>query len=130
MTFSAIFDSKVPPYGALGHDHVSLARFRDGLEELANQNNLISLAAFESYEPEDLEGLLADDEETLPDVPISQWFLPAEGLEAINALLEFLAANADLLVKQAEVMKDLAGLRDELEAAQRAGVRFRFAMIM
>lgn len=130
MTFSAIFDSKVPPYGTLGRDHESLARFRDGLEELANQNDLTSLSTFESYEPEDLEGLLADDEETLPDVSISQWFSPAAGLEAVNALLVFVGANADVLVKQADVMKDLAGLRDELEAAQRAGVRFRFAMIM
>ena len=128
VTFSTVFESEAPPYRTLGADHRALARVREGLDRLANKNGLTSLLAFESYAPEDTEGLL--DEETQAQQPAAEWFPPAAGLAAVEALYEYLEAHPGVLAGQAEVMEDLSGLGDELEAAQRAGVRFRFAIIM
>jgi hypothetical protein len=47
-----------------------------------------------------------------------------------TALYEFLERHPAALAGQAEVMQELADVGDELEAAQRAGVLFRFAIIM
>jgi hypothetical protein len=127
-TFSTVFESRIPRYGTLGSDHRALLDARERLDRLADDNDLTSLLEFESYAPEDTEGFL--DEETQAEQPPAEWFDPAAGLAAVNTLYEFLEANPRVLADQAEVMEDLSGIGDELEAAQRAGVRFRFAVVM
>ena len=126
-TFSTVFQSGVPPYGTLGSDHLAVNRARDQLERLAADAGLTSLLAFESYEPEDFEGLL--DEDIQAQQPPAKWFAPADGLAAVGALLAHLDAHPDALPQQAALRNDLVGLADELTAAERAGVRFRFAVI-
>jgi hypothetical protein len=127
-TFSTVFESEAPPYGTLGGDHRVLLRQRDRIGRLATESGLTPLGAFESYDPEDAEGLL--DEETQAQQPPAEWFAPAAGLAAVNALWEFLDARPGTFTAQAELMDDLSEMGDELEAAQRAGVRFRFAVVM
>jgi hypothetical protein len=126
-TFSTVFRSGVPPYGTLGSDHLAVNRARDQLERLAADAGLTSLLAFESYEPEDFEGLL--DEGLKAQQPAAKWFAPTDGLAALCALLAHLDGHPDALPQQAAVRKDLVGLADELKAAERAGVQFRFAVI-
>ena len=128
VTFSTVFESEVLPHETLGADHRALVRVREGLDRLAAKAGLTSLLAFESYAPEDTEGLL--DEETQAQQPPAEWFPASAGLTAIDALYEYLEAHSGVLAGQAEVMEELSDLGDELEAAQRAGVRFRFAVIM
>jgi hypothetical protein len=123
-----VFESEAPPYRTLGSDHRALLSQREDLDHLAAENGLTSLLAFESYAPEDTEGLLA--EETQAQQPPAQWFAPAAGLAAVDALYEYLEAHPRILTGQAKVMENLSEIGDELEAAQRAGVRFRFAVIM
>jgi hypothetical protein len=126
-TFSTVFQSDVPPYGMLGGDHLALNRARDPLDRLATAAGLASLLAFESYEPEDFDGLL--DEETQAQQPPAKWFVPADGFAAVGALLAYLDAHPGALPQQAGVRKDLVEAEDELRSADRAGVRFRFAVI-
>jgi len=128
VTFSTVFESEAPPYHTLGGDHRALARVRERLDRLATQNGLKSLLAFESYAPEDTAGLL-DDETQAQQLP-AKWFTPAAGLEAVDALYEYLEGHPGVFTEHAKVLEDLSGLGDELEAAQRAGVRFRFVIIM
>ncbi len=127
-TFSTVFESDAPPYNTLGSDHLALCRARDRLDRLAKKAKLTSLLAFESYEPEDTEGLL--DEETQAQQPPAEWFAPAAGLAAVEGLLAYLDAHPKALTEQAAVAAELADTADELRAAERAGVRFRFAVIM
>jgi hypothetical protein len=127
-TFSTVFESEVPQYGTLGADHRALLDEREWIDRLATKNELISLLAFESYAPEDTEGLL--DEETQAQQPPAEWFPPEDGLSAVDALWQYLDIHSGVLAEQAEVMEDLSGIAEELEAAQRVGVRFRFAVIM
>jgi hypothetical protein len=127
-TFSAVFESEVPPFGTLGSDHPALSDQRERLDRLATTKGLTSLLAFESYAPEAAEGLL--DEETEAEQPPAEWFAPAAGLAAVNALWDYLESHPGVLPGQAAVLEDLSGIGDELETAQRAGVRFRFAVIL
>jgi hypothetical protein len=130
-TFSAVFEAEVPPYGTLGADHLALLRVRTVLDRLAVNNGLTSLLAFESYAPEDMEveeELL--DKDLQAQQPPVEWFPPAAGVAAIDALWNYLDAHPGVVPGQAEVMEDLSDIGDELEAAQRAGVRFRFTVIL
>jgi len=127
-SFCTVFESKTPPYGTLGGDHRLLLDVRDRLDRLATDRGLTPLGAFESYAPEDTEGLL--DEETQVEQPPAEWFAPEEGLAAINAIWEYLDAHPGTFGRQTEIMEELDDLGDELEAAQRAGTRFRFAVVM
>jgi hypothetical protein len=127
-TFTTVFESEVAPYGRLGSDHRTLLDARDELDQLAEENGLTSLLAFESYAPEDTEGLL--DEETQAAQPPAAWFAPNAGLAAVDALWDYLENHPGVLDEQSEVMADLSETGEELEAAQRAGVRFRFAVVM
>ena len=108
----------------------SSKRLREALDRLAAANGLTSLLAFESYSPEDADAAGLLDDEALAQLPPAEWFAPAAGLAAVNALREHLEAHPDVLAAQAAVMEDLDSVGDELEAAGRAGVRFRFAVIM
>jgi hypothetical protein len=126
-TFSAVFQSDVPPYGTLGGDHLALSRAREALDELATAAGLTSVLAFESYEPEDFEGLLDEDVEVQQ--PPAKWFAPAEGLAAVGALIAHMDAHPGAVPQQVAVREDLAEVEKELKAAERAGIRFRFAII-
>lgn len=126
-TFSTVFQSDVPPYGKLGGDNLALNHARISVDQLAVSAGLTSLLAFESYEPESFEGLL--DDETIAQLPPAKWFASAAGLAAVGALLAHLDARPGALPQQDKVRLDLAKVEDELKAAVRAGVRFRFAVI-
>ncbi|CAN5590565.1 hypothetical protein BH11PLA2_BH11PLA2_42540 [soil metagenome] len=123
-TYTPVFESEVPPYGTLGSDHPDLNRAQRRLDRLAAAVGLTPLSAFESYAPDDLEEF----EDAPPGGhPRAQWFPPAAGLVAVEALRAHLEANQKALSKQAEVLVDLV---EELRAADQAGVQFRFAVIM
>ena len=103
VTFSTVFESEVLPHETLGADHRALVRVREGLDRLAAKAGLTSLLAFESYAPEDTEGLL--DEETQAQQPPAEWFPASAGLTAIDALYEYLEAHSGVLAGQAEVWR-------------------------
>ena len=127
-TFSTVFEAAVPPHGTLGADHRALARVRESLDQLAVANGLTSLLEFERYAPEDVAGLM--DEEAIAQQPPVEWSPPERGLATVNALWDLLAAHPGVLTKQPAVLDDRSEVGDELEAARRAGVRFRFAVII
>jgi hypothetical protein len=127
-TFSTIFETEVSPYGTLGGDNRVVLDMREWLDRLAEKNSLTPLGAFESYAPEDTEGFL--DEETQAEQPPAEWFSATDGLAAVNALWEYLDAHPGTFTSQTKLMEELSDMGDELEAAQRAGVRFRFAVVM
>jgi hypothetical protein len=127
-SFCTVFESETPPYGTLGSDHRVLLDTRQRLDRLAADNGLTPLGHFESYAPEDTEGLL--DDEVQAGMPPAEWFAAEEGLAAVNALWDYLDAHPGTFRRQAELMEELSDLGDELEAARRAGTRFRFAVVL
>lgn len=96
---------------------------------MAEENGLTPLGAFESYAPEDFEGLMDEDDDAIPELPPAQWFDPADGLKAIAELATFLNAHTDAVSEQTFLLEDLSGLKTDLADAQCAGVRFRFAIV-
>jgi hypothetical protein len=127
ISFCVVFEAEVPPHGTLGADHGALTNQKDTLDRLARKNGLIPLSAFESYDREDAAGFL--DEEELEALPEAQWFDPAAGLSAVRSLADYLCSHADAVPDQAEVLADLTGIEEECADAERAGVRFRFAIV-
>ena len=127
-SFITVFESEVPPYRTVGDDNLALSDMRDQLDRLAVGIGLTPLAAFESYGSEDTEGLLDDDEQAAQSP--AEWFPPAAGLQAVEALRAHLDAHPGAIAQQAEMPQDLARVAVELRAAEQAGVRFRFAVVM
>ena len=63
------------------------------------------------------------------DLPAVRWFPAADGLAAVRALAAHLTAHPDSMSGQTDVVAELTALARELADAQRAGVRFRFAVV-
>jgi hypothetical protein len=76
-----------------------------------------------SFEGEDL----TDEQlEALADDHV--WWPPAEGLAAVERLLQWAADNPEKLHRPEDVRADLLGVRVVLEAAVREGVQFNIAV--
>jgi hypothetical protein len=128
MSFCTIFEAAVPEYGTLGGDNPDVYRRKEALDQWATDHGLTPLAAFESYDPEDVADVMGLDE--LPaGLPPVQWFPAADGLAAVQALIDYMTPRPDAISRQAGIMDDLAAIADELTAAEQAGVRFRFALV-
>jgi hypothetical protein len=127
-SFCTVFEAEVPPFGTLGSDHRALLRAKQRLDRLAAHKGLTPLGAFESYDPADTADFL--DEETQAEQPAAEWFVPAERLASVEGLFAYLDAHSDALAGQSRVVEDLSEVADELRAAKRTGVRFRFAVVM
>ncbi len=127
VSFCVVFESDVPPYGTLGADHLALVNRQRMLERLALENGLASLGSFESYDPADAEGLL--DEEEVMEQPAVQWFSPTAALVTVRGLIACFRVRPDLMSRQPELLADLVGIEAELADGEKAGVRFRFAIV-
>jgi hypothetical protein len=125
FAFCTLLEAEVPPYGTLAIDPPSI--LREELDRLATESGLTSLLAFESYSPEDMDGFL--DEDDLADQPPAEWFSAADGLAAVNGLRAYLDAHPGALVGPTDVPTYLSEMAVVLEAASRANVRFRLAII-
>jgi hypothetical protein len=128
VSFSVIFEADVPPHGTLGDD-TSLASRKEDMDRLAGEYGLTSLEAFESYDPGDVAGFFEGEEDEAPGMPPVQWFQAADGLNAVRALVAHLKGYPDALADPDGVLDDLARIESNLLLAERAGVRFRFAVI-
>jgi hypothetical protein len=125
LGFRVFFEAEVPPYGTLGYE-ARRADLRDKIDTLASESGLIPLTAFESYGPAEFAGILDEDESAgLP--PVS-WYDASAGLAAVRALASHLKDNPGMVLNQAATLADLTGIESCLIAAQRAAVRFRFAV--
>ncbi len=127
-SFCTVFEAEVPRWGTLGSDHRVLLRAQRRLDRLAANNGLTPLGTFESYEPADALEML--DKDVLAELSPVQWFAPADGLVAVRELRTYLDAHPGVLREHAEVVEELSEIAEELEAADRTGVRFRFAVVM
>lgn len=123
----AVFEREVPKVGKVGGDNRALLRAKERLDRLAADNGIVPLSTFESYSPDDNAEMIAELDP--PDLPPAEWFAAADGVDTVNKLYELLEdypgiANRDHL------LEDLSALGDVLEAAARAGVRFRLAILL
>jgi hypothetical protein len=128
-SFCAVFEAEAPPHGTLGGDHPALLRRQRRLDRLAGEAGLAPLGAFESYDPADAADYLDEGDEPPADLPPARWFLATDGLAAVRALAAHLAMHPDAVSDQPEVVVELESLAGELADAERAGVRFRFAVV-
>lgn len=126
-SFCVVFETDVPPHGTLGADHAALLKRQQRLNRLAVKQGLTPLEAFESYDPADAAEFL--DEEVAANVPPVAWFPASAGLAAVNALIAYLAVHPDAVPGQNDVLAELTEVVSELADAERAGVRFRFAVV-
>jgi hypothetical protein len=130
VSFCVAFDSDVPPHGMLGADYAALTREKDSLDRLATEHRLVPLAAFESYSADDAAGLLDADELEELQLPEAEWFDPAAGLAAVRALAGWIQFHSAAVHDHEALLTELSGIETELAAAEGAGVRFRFAVVM
>ena len=128
-SFCAVFEADVPPHGTLGGDHPALLRRQRRLDRLAAEAGLTPLGAFESYDPADAADFLDEGGEPPAGLPAARWFPAGDGLAAVRALAAHLAAHPDALSGRPDVAAELEHLAGELAEAERAGVRFRFAVV-
>jgi hypothetical protein len=109
-----------------------LANNFEVLDDIAATNNLTPLTAFADTRevpagfdgtPDDLNDMLG---------PWTEWFDPAEGRSAIQALLDYIYANpeevSDASTRRDQLMEELEELARVLAVAASKNVRFRFEM--
>src|SRR5262245_23302902 len=63
------------------------------------------------------------------DGPPVQWFAATDGLAAVRALAGHLRAHPKDLSNSDDILAELSEIESELADAERAGVRFRFAVV-
>jgi hypothetical protein len=129
--FCVVFKSKVTPYGKVGGDSIALLRGYEKLDKLAAKDGLRTLGSFLSTDPKaaaemlDMEGIDVAD----LDLPAEQWFDPAEGLAAVEALIRYLGENPKAARNAKEMLSELKQVVTELTAAKRAKVKFHFDIV-
>lgn len=123
----AVFEQEVPKVGKVGGDNRALLRAKERLDRLAADNGIVPLSTFESYSPGDNAEMI--EELDPPDLSPTEWFAAADGVDAVNNLYELLEDYPGLANRD-HLLEDLSALGDVLEAAARAGVRFRLAILL
>lgn len=102
----------------------SLARHEDALEKLALRLGMRPLIEFFSADENSMALLIeegAGDQELLRRLPPPQWYLPAEGLKTVQALLQALRDDPQQLGTEGKQV--LSELREYAEVLEKAGDR-------
>lgn len=114
------------PSFAAKMDGKLIARDTEFLDETCRRLGIRELSTFVSASPEDLEGLLEDDEiEAVPEVE-EAWYTPEEGLVVVDALLK--AARADRKTDRKDLIADIDSMRAILVALKSEGMRWHLSI--
>ena len=106
ISFNVAFNKPVPPYGKRGGDHTALGAGAERLDRVAAARGLSTLMQFVSIDPEQVAELSGLDPEELG-VPPLQWFDPAPGIAAVQALATLLRNEPKVIAKGAALLQEL-----------------------
>jgi hypothetical protein len=145
LSFSVVFESEVAPR-RLGHDHVALGEVWERLDRIATDQELGTIGAYLSANPEELAAMFDGDP---GDFPPLEWFDAAGAKKVVRAIREHLTENEDAIDDDEaahppeegarawsessfnvdDVIEDLQGVEKELAAAAKKKVRFHFGLV-
>lgn len=97
------------------------------LEKLFSELNVTPLMDFHSVDPEELAEFFDGDMPEDLNTP-EEWFMAADGLQSVRALLEHLRKNPKAIKNSADVIDDLADFERVLAALAKAKVRWHLAI--
>lgn len=110
----------------------SLARHEDALEKLALKLAVRPLIEFFSADENSMSLLIeegAGDQELLRRLPPPQWYLPADGLKTVRALLQALQDDPQQLGTEGkQVLSELREYAEVLEKADGRNLRWHLAV--
>jgi hypothetical protein len=117
ICFMTAFEKPIPDIGTLGADCISIEPALATLDRLAEKAGLSPISRFVNRDPHALTG----------EKPA--WFNPADGLGAVQGLLERLGRSSRAVKNGKQVAQELKTVERELIAAARDSVRFHFVML-
>ena len=106
----------------------AVAHALDELDALCDRNQLAKLDSFMGQSLDDLAEMLDEDLELPEDMGDAKWFLPAEGMSAIDGLIEAVRKNSSGITSAKEVIEDLVGYKEVLSKAQAIGAKWHLAL--
>jgi hypothetical protein len=129
VAFCVVFSKDVPPHGTVGADYMALAKAYEKLDALAEKNGLRTVGSFLSQDPEELAEMMDMDVEEMG-APPEEWFVAADALAAVQALIAHLRSNPKAVPKPKETLAELQQVQTELTAAVKAKVKVHFSLVM
>ena len=110
-------------------DGKAVAHVVEELDALCDQNQLAKLDSFMGQSLDDLAEMLDEDLELPDDIDSEgKWFLPQEGIAAIDRLIASIQKNTGAIASAAEVINDLVAYKDVLTKAQAIGAKWHLAL--
>ncbi len=129
--FYIVVEGEDPGFDIFVNGH-ALARHEAQLEQLAATLGVQPLLDFFSADRNSMAMLLeqgAGDPSWTRSLPAPQWFLPREGLETVNALLDYLESRPDRFgVSTAPLARELREYRLVLNKTASRGLRWHLAV--
>jgi hypothetical protein len=110
-------------------DGKSIAQNWDDLNGLGRAKGARPLEEFLSTSRDELACLIGEDavQESDIELPSEEWFLCAEGLATVQALVDLVRASPAFVADQERVLKDLQSYQEVLKAGAAAAARFHLA---
>ena len=110
-------------------DGKSVAKAMDELTALANEVGVADLESFMGKAMDEFADMLGEEIEMEDGVDGgAKWFLPADGIATIDALVSALQQDPQRIKNSRRVLEDLADYKNALLAAQQAGVQWHLAL--
>lgn len=98
------------------------------LTKICKALDVTPLHDFYSQDPEELAGILGDDElEGIPEIE-RQWFSAQEGLKTVTALLAYFRSNPGAIKDSGAIVADLEEYRSVLKRLASEGVRWHLGL--
>ena len=109
----------------------AVAHAVEELDALCDQDQLAKLDSFMGQSLDDLAEMLDEDLELPDDIDTdANWFLPEEGMVAIDGLIAAVRKNSNKVTSADEVIEDLLEYKDVLSKAQAIGAKWHLALDM
>lgn len=109
----------------------AVAHAVEELDALCDQNQVAKLDSFMGQSLDDLVEMLDEDLELPDDIDVdAKWFLPAEGMTAIDGMIAAIRKNAGKIASVLEVIDDLLEYKAVLSKTQAIGAKWHPAFDM
>lgn len=130
LGFIIVLQKEIAGVETRSFDGRKLAAKRHSLDSIAHEQDLRGLGEFVAFSHVEAEALAADMKFDAPTVggQTGRWFRPADGLEVVRGIRDFLSASPDEIDDGMEIVAALGSMEAILEAAEERGVKFRLSL--
>ena len=130
LGFVIVLQKEIAGVEPRSFDGRMLAAKRHALDSIAHEQDLRGLGEFVAFSRMEAEALAEDMRFDAPVVggQTGRWFRPADGLEVVRGIRDYLTASPDEIDDVLSIVAALGSMEAILEAAEELGVKFRLSL--